>query len=135
MKKVFLIILALVLIGGAVGWYMYQKPVASLENQDALKTLTATELFLEFSDNEQEATQAYQGKVLEVSGELIDRMENSDGSTTVILDGGDPIFGVKCRLDPSEENVPIPEKGGEVRLKGLLIGMNADVEMNQCIIL
>jgi hypothetical protein len=135
MKKVLLILLALIVIGGAAGWYMYQKPVSSLENEDPVKTLTATELFEEFGENEQEAMKTYQNKVVEVSGKVIEQMENTDGSKTLILDGGDPIFGVKCRLDPSVETESLPQKGEEVRLKGLLIGMNADVEMNQCIIL
>jgi hypothetical protein len=135
MKKVILILLVLVLAGAATGWYMYNKPVENLENQEATVKFAAVDLFQEFSENEAEAMKAYEGKVLEISGNLIEQMENSDGSTTLILDGGDPIFGIKCRLDPSVNSKVIPQAGEAVRLKGLCIGMNADVEMNQCIIL
>lgn len=136
MKKSILIILAFALVAGAaIGYYMYNKPVETLESQEATAEISATALFSEFSENETEAMANYEGKVLEIEGSLIEKMENSDGSTTLILDGGDPIFGVKCRLDPSVEGEAIPAKGETVRLKGLCIGMNADVEMNQCIIL
>lgn len=136
MKKSILIVLAVVLVAGAaIGYYMYNKPVETLESQEAADEISATALFSEFSENETEAMAKYEGKVLEVEGSLIEIMKNSDGSITLILDGGDPIFGVKCRLDPSVEGEVIPEKGETVRLKGLCIGMNADVEMNQCIIL
>jgi len=136
MKKSILIILALALVtGAAVGYYMYNKPVETLESKDATAEISATALFSEFSEDETKAMETYGSKVLEVKGSLIETMENSDGSTTLILDGGDPIFGVKCRLDPSVIGEEIPAKGETVRLKGLCIGMNADVEMNQCIIL
>ncbi len=119
----------------AVAVYMYNKPVESLEKQKVEVSISATELFSIFSENEVEAMTSYGDKVLEVEGNLIEILENSDGSTTLLLDGGDPIFGVKCRLDPSVQASQIPETGQKVRLKGLCIGMNADVEMNQCIIL
>lgn len=136
MKKIILIILGLILmLGAAVGWYMYQKPVNTLESREATARFKSTELFRAFQESEAESTKAYRGKVLEVSGKLVQEIENSDGSSTLILDGGDPIFGIKCRLDPAVSNQRIPPKGEQVTLKGLLIGMNADVEMNQCIIL
>lgn len=136
MKKTVLIILAFLLVAGAaVGYYMYNKPVETLENKNATAEISTTALFSEFSEDETKAMATYEGKVLQVEGSLIETMENSDGSTTLILDGGDPIFGVKCRLDPSVKGEEIPAKGETVRLKGLCIGMNADVEMNQCIIL
>lgn len=136
MKKSILLILALALVAGAaIGYYMYNKPVETLESREATAEISATALFSEFSKNETEAMATYEGKILEINGSLIEIMENSDGSTTLILDGGDPIFGVKCRLDPSVEGAAIPAKGESVSLKGLCIGMNADVEMNQCIIL
>ena len=136
MKKTIIAILAIAVIGGvALGYYMYNKPVETLESQEVEAKISATELFASFSENEAESMKTYQGKVLEVEGTLIEEMTNSDGSTTLILDGGDPIFGVKCRLDPSVDGEAVPAKGESLRLKGRLIGMNADVEMNQCIIL
>jgi hypothetical protein len=136
MKKIIILfLLGAVIIGASMGLYFYQKPVASLESQTPTGTFSSTELFEIFNTDEQAANAKYTGQVVEVSGEVVEIMENSDASTTLVLSSDDPIFGVKCRIDPEFNKKSLPETGTEVRVKGLCTGVNADVELNQCIIL
>ncbi len=136
MKKIIILFLVgALIIGASMGFYFYQKPVASLESETPLGTFTSTELFDLFNRDEPAANAKYTGQVVEVSGKVVEIMENSDESTTLVLSSDDPIFGVKCRIDPEFNKKSLPETGSEVRIKGLCTGMNADVELNQCIIL
>lgn len=136
MKKIlFASLLAFAVVGVSIAWHLYNKPVATLEEADAEIDIDAKSLFTAFLEDETSASTKYRDKVLMVEGQVIEKLENSDGSTTLLLDGGDPIFGIKCRLDPSVEGLPLPEPGESIRIKGHCIGMNADVELNQCIII
>lgn len=136
MKKIIILfLLGAVITGASMGLYFYQKPVASLESQTPTGTFSSTELFEIFNTDEQAANAKYTGQVVEVSGEVVEIMENSDASTTLVLSSDDPIFGVKCRIDPEFNKKSLPKTGTEVRVKGLCTGVNADVELNQCIIL
>lgn len=136
MKKIIIFtLLGLAIIGGSIAFYLYQKPVGSLAGDEPVGTFTSAALFEIFSDDEQAANTKYTGQVVEVSGEVVEIMQNSDASTTIVLSSADPIFGVKCRIDPEYNKKSLPETGAEVRVKGLCTGLNADVELNQCIIL
>jgi hypothetical protein len=136
MKKTIWIIIALVIVGGAaVAYYMYQKPVESLRDAEVAASLPGTELFSEFEQDLAASNKKYVGKVLKVNGQVIDKLTNADSSQTLVLASSDPIFGVKCRLDPKDNPATIPGKGATVTVKGLCTGLNADVELNQCIIL
>jgi hypothetical protein len=135
MKKIIIAILLVGGVGAAIALYLFQKPVASLESATPTATFTASALFDVFESNEVSAAEAYSGKVIEVSGTLAEIMKNEDGSTTLVLSSEHPIYGVKCRLDPDFKLLNIPEEGSTVKLKGLCTGYNADVELNQSIIL
>lgn len=136
MKKTFIILIALVLVGGGLtAWYLYQKPVESLRDAETIGDFSSQEIYQAFSTDLVSAREKYVGKVIGIQGTVIDQLQNTDESTTLILEGGHPVFGVKCRLDPKEAGENIPRKGETVRLKGMCIGMNSDVEMNRCIIL
>lgn len=134
-KKIVVSILALALVGGIVAYYLFQKPVASLASDSPAYSLSSNALFDEFAADEATARSRYEGKVIEVSGSVIELMQNSDSSTTIILEATDPIFGVKCRLDPNEDDIPAVSQGDAVHIKGLCIGMNSDVELDRCILI
>ncbi len=134
-KKIGISVLVLALIGAAIGYYLFQKPVASFSSDAPAFSLSSEVLFDEFANDEVAALALYEGKLIEVRGPVVELMENSDGSTTLILAANDPIFGVKCRLDPGEAEVPTVSQGDVVQLKGLCIGMNSDVELDRCILI
>ncbi len=136
MKKGIIITLLIAAIAvGSLAYYFYQKPVESLRDATTELSLTSEELHSNFENDEAAANKKYTGKVIEVEGELVEILENSDQSSTLILSSAHPIFGVKCRLNPKDNSKAIPEKGSRVKLKGLCTGFNSDVELDQCILL
>jgi len=136
MKKKIIIPAVIVALGvAALAYYQFQKPVASIANEDPYVTYTSEELFAYFNDNEQVANQDLNGKVIQVSGNIVDVLENSDSSTTVVLGSQHPIFGVKCRFELGSLQNAEPQSGQDIEIKGICTGMTADVEINQCVYL
>lgn len=133
-RTIFIIILAFVAIGAVIGWRLYTKPVEGFDTTTPSHVMTSSELYAAFSDDEAAATTKYANEVVQVEGMVVDRIENSDGGYTLILEGGHPIFGVKCRLDPEVPESSMPDKRASTTLKGLCVGMNSDVELDRCII-
>lgn len=133
-KRIFGILVLFAVAAAAIAFYMYQKPVASLAGEEAVAAMSSTDFFAAFADDEQKANAAYTGKIVEITGEVVDIMTNSDQSTTLVLASDDPIFGVKCRIDPTFNKAPLPGSGETTTVKGRCTGMNADVELNECII-
>ncbi len=136
MKKILLILLALGLICGAIGYYMYNKPVESMSGIKADLSIAATDLYSAFETDEAKATTLYIGKVLEVQGKLLN-VENSDqGGTSLILEAGGMMGGVVCRLDSaSTANVSNIQPGQTVTLRGECTGKIMDVELARCVLI
>jgi len=136
MKKILIaVLIVLVLAGAGLAYYLYQKPVESLREAKSEQSMTSEELYSSFEADESAANEKFTGAVITVEGELVEILENSDQSSTLILSSTHPIFGVKCRLNPKDNPTAIPPTGNKVRIKGLCTGFNSDVEMDQCIIL
>ena len=95
--------------------------------------LDASDLFNDFSNNEATANQKYLGKVVQITGEVVNvKTENSQ--TAVILE--DDLFGVSTYLDSSfvAENPKIVKDvspGQSVTLRGQCDGMLSDVVVSR----
>jgi hypothetical protein len=131
MKKrspIFYILFA-VLIGAAILFIYskWNKAPASIENADAVE-LNATDLFLAFSENEQQATQTYNGKVLEITGIVSSTATNQEGKTIVQLQTDDPLFGINCTMEKEHEI----KEGETVTIKGICSGFTTDVILIRC---
>ena len=133
--KIILLIVILALGAAAFAFYQFQKPVSSIANEEPYVAYTSQELFAYFRDHEQIATKDLNGKIVQVSGSIIDVLSNSDSSITVVLGADHPVFGVKCRFEPGSLAESKPISGDEIELKGICTGMTADVEINQCVYL
>ena len=59
MRKVILILLALGVIGAGIGYYMYNKPVASLEKKKADVEATSDEIIAAYEADEKAADGVY----------------------------------------------------------------------------
>ena len=134
-KKILFSVLIIGAIAVGIGYYMFQKPVESLRDKSPTWQGTSEDLYDEFTSDEVEGNKTFTGNIIEVSGTVVEVMQNTDSSSTLILNSSHPIFGVKCRLDPKFNTAETPAQGKKVTLKGLCTGINSDVELNQCIIL
>lgn len=138
-KKLLIIGLISAVIGGAVGIYLWNKPVKDIQNAKADYSLTAQELFNAYQSNEAMADSIYRRAVIEVTGSVIEVKEEQkeiDGEqrtiTNVVLDGGDMMFGVICQMaDPDIERLRSLAAGDEVTIKGECSGMLMDVVLTR----
>jgi hypothetical protein len=100
LKKLIIVAVVLAIIGGGIGFYMKNKKVGGLESVKPDFTLTATELFSAFSTNEPIAIAMYNGKVVQVEGEIMDITQNiqkREGDYSVNKDGEN--LDVKSKID------------------------------------
>lgn len=110
MKKKIIIILTVVLalgvIGGAIGIYFYTKPIKDFAGSKADISLTADDLFREFEKNESQATSRFvsDDKTIEVNGKVRDISKNSDGTSIITLKTSDQNGTVSCALTPEESS-------------------------------
>ena len=78
LKRIIYIVLALALVGGAVGVYMWNKPHAKVEDAEGV-AITAANLCNAFAANEAQATQQYTNKVLDITGVVAEVKNNQEG--------------------------------------------------------
>lgn len=128
-RSVIIFILLAALIGAASLFFYtkWNKPHKSVENADAVQ-IYADDLFSAFSENEQQATEKYNGKVLEITGTVSSTATNQEGKTIVQLQTNDPMFGINCTM---EKNTTLKE-GETVTLKGICSGFTTDVIIIRC---
>jgi uncharacterized protein (UPF0333 family) len=130
MKKVLYVVLALLILGSAVGYYLWNKAPAKVENQKAT-AITANELAQAFVNNEQKANASYLNKVMAVSGKVMEVSKNQDGKTVIILEAPfDPTSGVQCTMRDNQFN---PKAGDNVTLKGFCNAYTIVVILSDCI--
>jgi len=129
--------LLIVIIGGSIGIYMYNKPHADISKMTPDFVIEAKLLFEEFESDEQMASQKYIDKVLQVNGTLVEVNWDTDGS--VILSLEDFLFGVSCSIDSSTATTTLIaidklSPGDQISVKGQCDGMLTDVKLSHCIL-
>lgn len=113
-------------IASAYGYYMYNKPVAGLENQKPDYSITPQKLLQDFQTSEETANSNYLNKVIELKG-VIAKVEGQN----ITLEVGDGFAQVICEMKEgaSLDNV---SKGQKVNVKGLCTGYLMDVILVNC---
>jgi hypothetical protein len=128
MKKIGVILLLLLLGGLAIGYYLYNKPKTDYTDIKAEVSITATELFNAFNQDEPKAMGLYQNKVLAVSGAVSLIEKNQKNETVIYLASEDPMFGIQFTMLGSDSvNYNKLELGNTTTLKGLCVGFTNDV--------
>ena len=125
MKKILLILLALGVIGAGFGYYLYNKPVASLEKKKAEVEITADQLILAYETDEKTADSLYLGKVIAVSG-TISEISNAEGKLKINLETSNPISMVICEMEEGQDASSYAP-GAAITIKGLCSGYLSDV--------
>lgn len=130
MKKIIIPILILGAIGIAIGFYMYNKPVQSLEKKKAEVMISASQLVTEYEADETAANEKYLGKVVEVSGKIAD-IVSEEGKTKIQLETSNPMAMVICEMEDGSDTGL--NEGDEAKIKGLCSGYLSDVILVQCV--
>ena len=134
MKKYLKYILLLGVLGGAFGFYMYNKPHQDMTKSTADLKLSSTQLFADFEENETTANVKYLDKIVEVSGRVKEVSQDENGMTSLTLETESDMFGVICQLDNLTKHARTDFKEGEeVKLKGICTGVLMDVVLVRCV--
>lgn len=125
MKKIILPILILGVVALAIGYYMYNKPVESLENKKADVSVTADQLLADYESNEQTANDKYLGKIVEVSG-TVASITTEEGKNKIHFETSNPISVVITELDEGN-SIDGLKAGDQASAKGMCSGYLSDV--------
>lgn len=127
--KIFLGVLAIGLIAAGYGIYAFNKKVPGLEKTAADFSLTANELFDAFESDESAAIAKFEGKVIEVSGQVLSVKTGNEQNNIIIAAESAFGGGVNCSLKDPVTGI---EKGKTIRIKGRCQGYLMDVILNNC---
>ena len=134
MKKIAILLLAVAVIGGSIGFYFYNKKVPSMAGQKSEMAVEAAQLFEEFEADEDAANAKYVGKIVTVRGTVLEASTLDDGTPKIILDTGSD-FGVSCEFDPNTKHARTTFQPGEnLTIKGECAGLNLDVQLARCVV-
>ena len=129
MKKVLIALVVLVVVGAGFAYYLYNKPVASLEHQKSDVTVSADQLIQDYESDENTANEKYLGKVVEVSGKVAG-VTQEEGKHKVSLETTNPMSAVIGELE-DHLNTGGVKAGDQIRMKGKCSGYLNDVILVQ----
>jgi hypothetical protein len=134
MKTKQILFISIVVITGlllGVAYYEYNKKAPEVADLTA-EQISAVDLFKHFTSNETQANESYLNKALQVSGNVLEVKENQNNQLQIILDAGDPMFGIACTMDQSLKNI---KPGDHVTIKGICTGYLNDVVIIKSLLL
>jgi uncharacterized protein YyaL (SSP411 family) len=124
---------------GVAAIYIYKeynrthKDIAGIEPDYAI---TATELIKEFQDNEQASNKKYWDKVIRVEGTIKNLTRDDTGFYSIILGDTASMSSVRCSVDSNHSaEAATLQKGGEIAVKGICTGFNADELLGSDVVL
>ncbi len=136
LKPVFTVLILIGMLIAYIGYKLYTKPHQDIEQLKPDLTATADQILADYQD-EQQGNTKYLGKIVEVSGTILELNTGQNNTHQIVLDTGDMMARVSCELDylvdhPKLANYKI---GDQIRLKGLGAGMVMDIVLDRCVIL
>lgn len=134
MKRILSIIILIGLIGGALGFYFYQKPHPSMDRMKVDQETTSSAILDAYQSSEDQANATYLGKVITVEG-TVQSVEDKE-QKTIILKGNDLMSSVRCKMDGEIEHSKFStiQPGSKIKIKGICTGYLMDVIIERCII-
>lgn len=133
MKKVGYTLLILLTIFGVIGYYLYNKPMDSLEHVKPVATLSADSIFRLYEQDENKANELYLDKVIVVRGKIQSVLTDTSGML-LSLQTSSGLFGVTCKMEAATADISRFKNGQVVQVKGLCSGYLMDVVLVRCIV-
>ncbi|MFN0200214.1 MAG: OB-fold protein, partial [Bacteroidia bacterium] len=101
-KKLLLLGLVVGVIGGGIGFYLFNKKVASTNDAKADFTLKMEDLYADFEKDEKAAVEKYKDRVVEVSGVVKSKSDEDKQHIAVTL-GNESMSGeIGVSLEPEQ---------------------------------
>jgi len=137
-KQKYTIVSALVIgvfMGAALTWYIVVGSSNGVENSKPEYSLEAVAFFNEYNKNKEQANDKFNGKIIEVSGNIAEMFKNKDSEMTIILRNNQTFTGISCTLENSDKQIKKPLKiGSLITIKGKCTGKANDVILTNCYI-
>lgn len=129
-KRILYLALAALCLGGAIAYYMWNKPHAKVEDTKGL-AISAADLCAAFTTDESAANTKYLNKALDVNGTVAEVVNNQDGGVVVVLRGNTD-GNILCTMrDKTVKAVA----GQNITVKGFCSGyILTDVTITDCVI-
>lgn len=122
-KKIIISALLIGALGIAVGLYLFNKPLDSIDSMTTDYQLASHELLASFEENEASANILYLDKVIEVNG-IVLKTTQENGKTSVYLSTNNELSNVILQLEQEDERI---QAGSEATFKGICTGYLMDV--------
>lgn len=133
-KFTFFLLILFLLVGFVVKYTLFNFSEKNIADQTAIATLNSDELINSFTSNEKKSIALYEGKIIEVSGE-IKEISFINERITVILSSNNKTFGVLCDMNPNQkEKIKKLSKNETITVKGICKGFLKDVILLDCFI-
>ena len=120
------------LIAFVWGWRIYHKPHQSAADESTSVTIDADTLYHQYQLDEHSADQKFMGKVIEVTGKLVEIQHSGNAEIWIIstqAGGG----GINAQLFSGTKVDPMPKSGDAVTVKGRCTGFLMDVNLADCV--
>lgn len=135
MKKILLVFAGFVIIGGAIGMYLYNKPHQSMQKMKVSKETSSLEITSAYQKDEANADREFLGKIISITG-TVQNIEQND-PITIVMKGTDLMSTVRCQLDHLTEHPGLDnlKSNDAITVKGICTGYLMDVVLERCIII
>ena len=129
-------VLALLLLGGGAGFYMWNKPHKDLTDSAADFTLKPEELFQAYNTDETNANQTYLNKVVELTGVIMEKQTVEENRSIVLVEVPGEMFGINCAFEAEEaDQISGLKEGQSITLRGEVTGFTMDVNLARCVLM
>ena len=137
--NILIFFIALVIIGVAAGYMMWNKPHENVKDASAVK-ISAINLYKIFTSDSAKATSMYLNTVVAVSGEVVQVSNNQQKQQVILLKTQTAGASINCTMEENANNV---KAGDTIVLKGICsgyiggdpdMGLAGDVFLTRCYI-
>lgn len=146
MKRKKIILLLLLLAVAVVAWYGYKEYTRTNKDIATVKAdfvLTSTEFIKEYESNDAVSAEKYNGKILEISGQVKAVEKDDKGYYTVVMGDNTSMSSVRCAIDSTHQDKATGLiNQSSVTVRGACTGYNkdemglgSDIILNRCVII
>ena len=144
LKIILIVIGVLIVIGGGVGFYMFNKPARDVQNTKTDYSYNASEIVNEYLIDTQKANDKYldeagNSKVLEISGVVAEITEDFNQQKVILLKAASDKAGVSCTFtSETNHNTLKINVGEEITIKGVIrsgASFDEDLDMYENVII
>lgn len=143
-KKTILFLFLLAAVAAA--WYGYKEYTRTNKDLASAKAdfvLMATDLIKEYESNDAASADKYNGKILEVNGQVKSVEKDDKGYYTVVIGDNTNMSSVRCAIDSTHEDKATGLiSQSSVTVRGACTGYNkdemglgSDIILNRCVII